>query len=273
MKTTNITFTVALCAGLLSGCGLGEDTIYTICEENPAICVDIKAQGWCKLERALLIRNRLQQLKEPDDERNLYDSLHQWQYFSQCIESASNIVRKNKEDRDPTKTKTFLTSIKEIDKLERLTKNSALPELLYYHWARDGEQNKIYKLVALDKAGKLDRTNMQLKMAMYYAKNDPEKAIKAQYKALRYLTKHDLETLSGDVFANLSTHFYQKGYYRYSYIWAQVAVKFGLKESIYSGLSNELSQRNINKTLLNDIADNTYDSIQDLAFVVPKLKK
>jgi len=259
-----------VCSGFLSGCFENKKSISTICEQTPGICLDIKTNGWCLDERSILIRNRHQQIINPKDEGNLYNSLINWKKFSHCIEAASNIKRRNIDDRNPTKATSFVNSITEIEKLEQLTKNSAYPQLLYYHWTQDGDENKILKLQELDKKGKLNTTQLQLMMASFYRKTNQKKAIDSQYKALTFLTHSDLEQLDHTIFASLSTYNFQIKEFEQSYIWAQIAIKFGLKASLYSSLYSKLERQGISLTDLDLEVEKIYISINNLTFSYPE---
>ncbi|MGB1296738.1 MAG: DUF2989 domain-containing protein [Psychrobium sp.] len=270
MNTKKATLITSIISLSLTGCFSDEKSIYGICDDHPEICMDIETKGWCKQERSSLIRNRYQQIIAPDDEENLYNSLINWKKFSECIETASNIKRKNLKDRDPTKATSFVNSVAEIEKLEKLTKNSQLPQLLYYHWAQDGDDKKIDRLLKLDKKGELQTTELQMMMASYYDKRDRKKAAKAHYKALSYLTQQDLETLDHGIFASLSTYFYQASKPKLSYVWAQVAIKFGLRANLYSSLTAEVKKQGGSIDELDEKAQKVYDSIQSLNFKPPK---
>ncbi len=255
-----------LIAFSLSGCFYFEKSIYTICEENPDICSDIKTKGWCKEERTKLIRTREKQILAPNDQENLYRNLINWKSFSACIEIASQIKRRSLTDRSSTKAATFVNSIMEIQKLENKTKNSNYPHLLYYHWTQYGDDEKIEKLKILDKNGELNTSELQFKMASYYSKSDRSKFIKAQYTALSLLTKTDLENLDHGVFASISTYYFQIDNLKKSYIWSQVAVKFGLKANVYSSLIDKLNRQNIDLSILDLKAEAIYKSINELNF-------
>jgi hypothetical protein len=254
----------------LSGCFSDETSIRGICENNPQICDDIKTKGWCKSERTNLIRNRQRQITAPKDQQNLYNSLINWKEFSHCIEAASNIKRRSIEDRDPTKAASFVNSIREIEKLERQTANSQLPQLLYYHWAQSGDDVKIDRLIKLDKNNKLNTTELQLMMSSYYSKFNKFKAANAQYNALALLTQDDFEQLDHSIFASLSTYHYQQKNLKLSYIWAQVAVKFGLKANLYSSLTTELKRSGVKLPNLEQKAEEIFLSIESLTFIPPK---
>lgn len=270
MSTKKATLIVGFLSLSLTGCFSDDKSIYGICEDHADICTDIETKGWCKKERSSLIRNRYQQLVAPKDELNLYQSLVNWHKFSKCIETASNIKRRNLEDRDPTKAASFVNSIREIEKLEHLTQNSTLPQLLYYHWAQSGDDSKIDRLLELDKQNKLQTTELQMMIASYYRKVDRKKTALAHYKALSYLTKKDLETLDHSVFASLSTYHYQAKKLKLSYVWAQVAAKYGLKANLYSSLAVELERKGVSLSELDKEADQVFESIQTLNFTPPK---
>lgn len=271
MNTKKTTFITGVVAISLTGCFSDEASLYSICEDNPQICSDIEAKGWCKEERSTLIRNRHRQITHPKDELNQYNSLMNWKTFSQCIETASNIKRRNIEDRDPTKAASFVNSVKAIDELEQQTVNSDLPQLLYYHWSQNGDASKIDKLIELDAQSQLQTTQLQLMMASYYGKVNKRKAAQAQYEALSLLTQNDIEALDHSVFASLSTYYFQENKLKLSYIWARVAVKFGLKANLYSSLTAKLERNGVNLQQLNLTAEKTYQSIITLNFMPPKI--
>lgn len=253
----------------LTGCFSDETSLSSICENHPHVCNDIKTKGWCKTERFDIIQSRYRQITTPNDQENLYNSLIKWKKFSSCIEAASNIKRKSIDDRDPTKAASFVNSVREIEKLEQQTVNSQFPQLLYYHWAQSGHDANIDKLIKLDQQNKLDTTELQLMMASYYSKVDQLMAAKAQYNALTLLTQEDLAALDHSIFASLSTHYYQTKELKLSYIWARVAVKFGLKANLYSSLTTQLKRNGIKLSNLDKKADKVFQSIQALSFIPP----
>jgi len=266
LNTKLSTVITGLLAVSLTGCFNDEKSIYGICENNSQICTDIKTKGWCKNERANIIRNRYRQLKAPNDQENLYRSLMNWKKFSHCIEAASNIKRRQIKDRDPTKAATFINTIKQIEKLEQQTAQSQLPQFLYYHWVQSGNDAKINKLIKLDRNHKLDTTELQLMMSSYYSKINKKKAANAQYRALELLTEKDLENIDHSIFASISTYHYQTQELELSYVWAKIAVKFGLKANLYSSLTSELLRKGVKLGALDQKADNIYKSINALSF-------
>ncbi len=272
MNTKLITLSTLIVWPLLGGCLGSEQTIYAICEENPQICSDIQAQGWCKVERANVIRQRQKELTTPNDPNVLYDSLIRWQEFSQCIEIAANIKRRSIKDRDAIKETTFLTTLQEIQRIEQATVNSKLPEFLYYHWAQDGDPSKIEKLVALDQRSKLNTTRLQLMMAAYYGKANRERAISSLYKALQFLKASELESLDPSVYASLATHFYQEKRYKLAFVWTEVATMAGLKTNKNNLIMQNLEAQHADVDKLEGVASDTYNSIRSLAFEAPNNK-
>jgi len=272
LNTKLKTLSALIIVSLLNGCSNDERTLFAICDDTPQICQDIATNGWCKTERGDVIRHREQELLAPLDETILYSGLKKWKNLSQCIEIAANIKRRKLKDRDPIKQATFLVTLQEIARIEQETKHSQIPELLYYHWAQDGEPQKLATLMRLDDQGKLNNTSMQLIMATLYAKTDKQKAINTQYKALSLLTKHELDNLPISLYAGFATYFYQAKRYQLSYVWAQVAVKAGLKENKSTALRQKIAGQNADIDALDDLAHTTYRSIQALAFKAPDNK-
>jgi len=255
---------------LLSGCGDSPVTMYQMCEEQPNICSDIASEGWCKHKRAELIGRRYQSIITPKDQDNQYRTLVAWRDFNQCINVASKIMRTTVSDRTSTKTLAYLTSLKEIDKLEQATRNSKYPQLLYYHWVQDGSRQKINQLVKLDRANKLATTELQLMMASYYSKVDTTKEIKAQYKALKLLTPASAPMIDNQLYASLATNFLRQKKYRQAYIWTKISEFSGLKTASSSMLKRQLTDREIDLDKMATIAQTTYASIESHSFISPE---
>jgi len=255
---------------LLSGCGDSRITLYDMCEQQPNICNDIASQGWCKQQRADLISHRFQSIVAPDDQDNHYRTLLAWGEFHQCIGVASKIMRTTITDRSSVKTLAYLTSIKEIEKLEQATRASQYPQLLYYHWAQDGSRTKIRKLIKLDRANKLETTELQLMMASYYAKVDTNKEIKAQYNALKLVTPASASLIDNQLYASLATNFMRQKKYPLAYIWTQIAELSGLKTANSNLLKSRLSNQSVDLDKMTAIAQTTYASINAHDFVSPE---
>ena len=244
--------------------------MYQVCNDYHEICHDIDTEGWCKHQRSDLIIRRYQQLQTPRDLDNTYRTLMSWRKFNDCIAVASKITRRTVEDRTSVRTKAYLTSIKEIEKLEQQTLASTYPQLMYYHWAEDGKQYRIDALIKLDQQGKMASTELQLMMASYYAKVDKTKEMTAQYNALSLLDLASEYQLNNQIYASLATNYYQKNKYHLAFIWARVAEKSGLKTAAVSTLKRKLKAEKYDLKHLEDIAHKTYLSIAANKFTPPE---
>jgi hypothetical protein len=270
IKTTLLSSFFVITAFLLSGCDSGPITLNQMCAEQAQICTDIDSEGWCKHQRVELISRRYQSIKSPDDQDNQYRTLIAWKEFNQCIKIAANITRKTITDRTSTKAKAYITSIYEIEKLEQATLNSKYPQLLYYHWSQDGNRNKMSQLLKLDRKHQLDTTELQLMMASYYAKVDTKKEIKAQYKALKFLSPQLQHDIDNQLFASLATNFYRQKKYQQAYIWTKISEYSGLNAASSSSLIRRLTEKKTNFDKLETIAQNTYTSITSYQFITPE---
>ena len=173
-------------------------------------------------------------------------------------------------DRTSAKTLAYLTSIKEIAKLEQATRASQYPQLLYYHWVQDGSRTKIRKLLKLDRANKLETTELQLMMASYYAKVDTNKEIKAQYNALKLVTPASASLIDNQLYASLATNFMRQKKYPLAYIWTQIAELSGLKTANTNLLKSRLNSQSVDFDKMTTIAKTTYASINAHDFVSPE---
>lgn len=253
----------------ISGCTDQKVSIYTICNEQSEICDDIDSEGWCKYDRAELITRRYKAIQAPTDQDNQYRTLLAWLNFNKCIKVASNITRKTVEARSQAKTNAYLVSIREIERLEQQTLKSELPQLLYYHWVRVGDPDRINALLRLDQQNKLATTELQLMMASYYAKVDRVKETKAHYRALNYLGNDHVQKIDNQIYASLATNFFSTKDYSLAYIWTKVAQRSGLKLNNLPSLQRELVVGSSDTKRLDAIADKTFQSITAREFISP----
>ena len=151
------------------------------------------------------------------------------------------------------------------------TKNTDHPGLLYYHWSRNNDQSALTKLLALEE--KQDKrvtedAEMQFFLASYYVKFDDEKTIDLLYKTLE-LNKAG-EAPNPEIYPTLVSLFYKHEKYKHAYTFARVAQLSGYEDVDILPIEHQLAAAGKSLDSLDDLAQKTYDSIQEGSFVSPR---
>ena len=259
--------TLAVIAALmLPGCDDGL-TLRKICDEKSELCSDLGVDGHCKQERKDVIFDRYFEAKLPTD-KNRYNLLMDWEKYSACMALASQIEHIKLKEKKTERVDGYLVSVEQIKRLSDATTASDYPPLLYYHWSRNGSKKALTKFLALEGTKQLDTPELTYGLASYYIKRDLAKTIKLLYKALKLYKSG--EQVNPDIYRSLSSIFFKQDQISRAYVWAKVASLSGQEDVNLQELKFAL--RNLGKTTdeLDDIADDTYDSILDGEFVEPK---
>ena len=151
------------------------------------------------------------------------------------------------------------------------TKNTDHPGLLYYHWSRNNDQSALTKLLALEE--KQDKrvtedAEMQFFLASYYVKFDDEKTIDLLYKTLELNNADDAAT--PEIYTTLVSLFYKHEKYKHAYTFARVAQLSGYEDVDILPIEHQLAAAGKSLDSLDDLAQKTYDSIQEGSFVSPR---
>ncbi|TMP16440.1 DUF2989 domain-containing protein [Pseudoalteromonas sp. S2721] len=253
----------------LAGC---EDplTLAKVCDETPGFCSDLNKDSHCKEQRAEVIIQRYVEYKSPTDE-NKYQLLKDFEKYDQCVSLAAKIEHIKLKEKTTSRVEGHLTSIKEMTRIFQDTKNTDHPGLLYYHWSRNNDQSALTKLLALEE--KQDKrvtedAEMQFFLASYYVKFDDEKTIDLLYKTLEL--NQAGETPNPEIYPTLVSLFYKHEKYKHAYTFARVAQLSGYEDVDILPIEHQLAAAGKSLDSLDDLAQKTFDSIQEGSFVSPR---
>ncbi|HCU64348.1 MAG TPA: DUF2989 domain-containing protein [Rheinheimera sp.] len=250
----------------LVACGEQELTVNQVCEEKPGICTDLNDDSHCKLERRHVIMGRYDEQKMPSD-KNKYKLLIDFEKYSKCIELASGIEHIKLKEKKTTRVNGYLTSLKEIKRLNDETVSSLDPNLLHYHWTRNQSESHLAKFLQAEQKKELETPELQIALASYYMKRNPQKTIDILHHALS-LYPADAE-VDPEIYTALTTIYYKQKKFPQSYHWALLAENAGVQRIEFKNIKAELAQQKIETDSIEDIADSTIESIQTGQFKVP----
>tara|TARA_B100002049_G_C16034950_1_gene356222 strand:+ start:184 stop:984 length:801 start_codon:yes stop_codon:yes gene_type:complete len=259
----------SLLLGLLALTGCEDPlTLAKVCEETPGFCSDLNKDSHCKEQRKDVIMQRYIEYKSPTDE-NKYQLLKGFEKYDQCVSLAAKIEHIKLKEKTTSRVEGHLTSIKEMTRIFQDTKDTKHPGLLYYHWSRNNDQSALTKLLALENDQSVtENAEMQFFLASYYVKFDDEKTIDLLYKTLE-LNKAD-ETPNPEIYPTLVSLFYKHEKYKHAYTFARVAQLSGYENVDILPIEHKLTASGKSLDSLDDLAQQTYDSIQAGKFVSPR---
>lgn len=251
---------------LLAGCS-DHQTVKEMCDNNPHFCTDLNDDGWCRYPRADVIDHRFALEKTPSDD-NRYQMLLTWEKYRDCIQLAADVRQLDKREAAANRMRGYLTSLKEIDELAAATRDSDYPYLLFWHWSREGREAALEKLLEADKRDELNISEIQYRLGTYYAKSDPDLAIKKMLYALELLPKK--ENFSGDIITSLATLYYRSKNPENAYVWMHIAELAEVEGASSDSIAEYLRLTPDQRDELDDKAEEIYDQIQDRKFVPPR---
>ena len=242
-----------------SGCDdLFTPSISTICEEHPELCAGLNKDGWCRAEKAEIIRHRFDNLNNNDD-AHIYTLLNHYENYEACIEKATQIRHIKYRDKEADRMQGYLTAQAAIKQLSRETRNSSNPNLQYYHWSRYSDDTAKSRFLAQAKQGQFKTPELWMKVASVYLKRDNEQARKALYKALSYYD--DIDSVNPDIFKSLITVNLDDERYASAFVWANVYAEVDETGEVALAETRPLVLRPVNKIALGDIADKIEEAI------------
>ncbi|ATC95153.1 DUF2989 domain-containing protein [Pseudoalteromonas tunicata] len=251
---------------LLVGCD-SQISVREVCEQSPLMCEDLNTDGHCNFERSDVIVARYYEKQQPTDV-NKFTLLNGFEKYSKCIHLASGIEHIKLKDKKTSRMNGYLTSLKEIKRLSQETVNSQLPQLLYYHWSRNGSEQALEQLLQQENQPSMQTSELQFLLATYYIKFDLDKTITLLYRSLE-LYKGD-KPINQEIFTTLVNLFYKQKNYKNAYIWGLIAQESGGAKIDLAGLENLLAGEGKSIESLEDLADKTLSDIQDGKFVSPR---
>lgn len=256
---------------MIWGCDqLKNDDIKSICEHSPEICADFHKIGECRFKRTTVIRARYYDKIEPSE-------IHQQQLLSEldeyesCLELTLFMESTRNKRRTKQRFENFLTTQALIKEELKESEGTQDPLLAYYLWTHHKDLNarKVFMKVASQK--NVNDPNLLFKLAIIYAKDNPQEGLNQFYKALR--VSDSLENISSSIFPMIMTIFYQKKQFEQAYIWALISKRQDkegqypinldliLKKGLLGGIN-----KIVNEKQLKTIADQYYDDLDNGEF-------
>lgn len=252
---------------ILSACSEGELTLRAVCEKEPGLCTDLNDDSHCNLQRRDLIMQRFEEKRLPSD-KNKYQLLLNFEKYSKCIELAAGIEHIKLKEKTSTRMVGYITSLKEIKRLNDDTVSSDDPHLLYYHWSRNKSESHLARFLQAEQNNQLNTPELQMALVSYYSKRDREKSIQLLHHALELYPANP--QVDPEIYASLTSMFYKKKDYASSYHWALLAQRSGAFNVELQELKIYLEQAQLDHEKIQEAADQTLTQLQLGHFTPPK---
>lgn len=208
---------VGCMVGLLGGCN--EDRIASICEKNPELCADLNDDGYCRLERSNVIRNRYYHLQDTSD-TGLYHLMKSLEAYLVCIEKTTLIEYSERKERKNNRVEGMVAARRQLDTLDAQTRNSHEPHLLLWHWTNNGSQAAKEAFLKREGSPLLEEPELQLALANHYRSTDTAKAIQILQHALSlYKAEEEVDIIIPTALSGL---YMKQQAYPQAYLWALV---------------------------------------------------
>lgn len=252
---------------MLAGCDAFSDkSIASICEDYPPMCRDLNQDGWCRSEKADIIRTRYDHLQDPS-EQNKYKLLLLFEDYKTCVTKAAGIEHIKYKDKKTGRIEGMNTARRELAQLARDTEESNDPHLLHYHWTRFGNQDSLERFLALEETGKLETPELQTFLAEYYVKSDLERTVEILHRALELHRSGD--EIDPEIFYTLSTIYLKLEKFPKAYLWGYIAKEYDVSELDLTQIEGLVRQVGKNPGKIESIADDYISRIQSGTFKGP----
>lgn len=250
-----------------SGCNK-HPTFADLCASNPNICKEFQEDSWCKQERISVGFANLAHTKTSGDIQK-FNQLLSYEDYAQCMEHASKIEHIKFKEKQTMRITNVVKAKKKIEEISQATKSSKHPNLLYYHWSRYLDNEALQEFLNLEKTNQLETPELQLNLATYYAKKDPNKTLSLLYHALE-LTTMD-EPINNEVFKSIATLFADKKKHRQVYIWSKILVMHSPEDIGIKSVNLEEYAKsfNLDAEFLDTVASKTLNTILSGNFKTP----
>lgn len=249
---------------LLSACDkLTTPSIKQICEDHPSMCNTLNQDGWCRAEKADIIRHRFAQRNTPAREYNeaTYHYLVKLEHYQACVAKAAQIRYIKHREKEAGRMAAFEAVRQEIKTLGWRTRESTNPYLSYYHWSRHHNEAAGKRFAAMAAQGKFDRDPALLvAFASMQIKQDANATRTTLYRALALY--QDPAQIDQEVFATLVSLTLTQQNYRLAYVWGVVASHFEAQTSL-SQFQSMVNQHDLPAAILNQIAEEIIDRLED----------
>ncbi|SFD01313.1 DUF2989 domain-containing protein [Pseudoalteromonas denitrificans] len=259
-------YTLLLTSLVLFGCEK-QISVREVCEQNNNMCSDLNVDGHCNAIRSEVIVKRFIEKQDPSDD-NKYKLLLDFEEYSKCIHLASQIEHIKLKDKKSSRIKGYMTSLREIKRLNTETKNVTHPGLLYYHWTHNRDEQALEQFLALETSDSMKNSEMQFLLATYYIKFDLEKTLDLLYRALE-LNPEDSQP-NVDIYKTLVNIFYKQKKYKHAYIWALIARESGVNNIEIIPLAQMLKSQGKSLDNLEALANKTQEEVESGKFFSPR---
>jgi len=266
MKLITACFTLLF---LLSGCD-NKPNFAELCENNSEICNEFEKDSWCKRERIRVGFANLDQ-KLQTSGLHQFTQLVAYENYEKCMVHASKIEHIKLKQKKTMRVNNAIKAKNRIIEISKATEKSEHPHLLYYHWSRYINEESLAKFLAQEGSNALENPMSQFNLATYYTKIDPKKTLSLLYRALELYNAD--EEINSEIFQSISTIFAEKKSAKQVYIWLRVLRLYSPEneEVTEQSLNNYLKGYNLNKELLDKIAESTLDKIEAGTFKSPRV--
>lgn len=210
---------------LLTGCGDKEKeriSLNDLCKQHAAICEDLndwKKDDKCKSERVDLIYARKDELDMPSDKKRFILIQH-FEKYAHCIELAAGIEHKKYVEKKSYRIQGLITAYNELERLKEVTKQSEIPELLFWQGVRHNSRNHIQKYLDKKDTKEYNTVEHQIRLGFYYSKFNHKEAIQHYLNALKLSQKND--SYDPIIFLGLSHNYNASKNYSEGYYWAYI---------------------------------------------------
>ncbi|GGW77033.1 DUF2989 domain-containing protein [Alteromonas halophila] len=205
---------------LLTGCdNLFEPTVAEICKDDPALCSDLNQDGWCRSEKATIIRLRHTH-KDDKSEQYKYPLMLAFEDYLACVDKASGIEHIKYRDKEATRLKGVLTAQKELKRLSRETRHAADPYLSYYHWSRHGNKEALERFRQYMRSHDVQDPALLVFRAEEEVKRDLQRTTAILYEALSLYETADAVDM--EIYHSLVSIALEQENYRLAYVWLKV---------------------------------------------------
>ncbi|RDV26205.1 DUF2989 domain-containing protein [Alteromonas aestuariivivens] len=248
---------------LISGCeGMFEPSIAEICRQDSGFCDDLNPDGWCRAEKAEIIRHRYRH-REDETEFDKYQLLMIFEDYKVCIGKAAQIQHIKYREKETGRMKGLLTAQREIKRLSRETRHSQEPHLVYYQWSRYGHEDALKLFLDYAEKDQLTTPDLQIALASIQVKTDLDKTKGSLYRALSLYS--DDQVIDDEIFDTLVTIALDQERYHMAYVWSRVASHFS-KRVNDEQLAMLANKHQLSADSLDDVADEITNAIEGRDF-------
>ncbi len=258
---------VVLVTLALAGCD-GGVTVRDVCDEVPAMCNDLNTDAHCREQRAQVILSRYHEYQSATDD-NKYELLRHLESYSQCVSLASKIEHVKLKEKTTSRVEGYMTSLKEINRLFKETRDSDHPGLLYYQWSRNNNQAALNKLLAMEQTDAVrNNPEYQFFLASYYIKLDTDKTVDLLYHSLELNKPGQIP--NPEIFTTLVNIFYKQEKYTLAYTFARIAKESGVENIDFTPMKHQLTASGIDSDKYDTLASKTLTDILEGRFKSPR---